>query len=145
MPKDDVGMDLRFGVDPELKRLLLACKELNSESHVTETSRRLLRKAALAEIAENSLDAITPVIRRVMKEELKVTENRLASITAKTSIAAATSMYLNYQVLGLVGIENPKALYEAARKKAVGFTRVPLDELHTEVMDENKRTLEEIL
>ncbi|MEI4908303.1 hypothetical protein Q8G40_29925, partial [Klebsiella pneumoniae] len=74
------------------------------------------------------MDTLTPLLRRIIKEEFKVSENRMAKIMAKTANAAATTMYMTYQALRDLGTRDMPKIYEAARKKGVAFVKTPLDE-----------------
>ena len=46
------------------------------------------------EIAEQSLGTINSIVRKVIRAELKATENRLAKLAAKTVIEAATCEHM---------------------------------------------------
>lgn len=120
---------MRFDVDDDLYKKIEACKTLANEQSNAETCRRLLLDATERQLIAAAKDTVTVTIRRVIKEEIKVTENRLAKIVGKTAIAASTAMYMCYQVLASLGIKDMSDIYQVARKKAVGFVKTPLDEI----------------
>ena len=100
--------------------------ELTGESK-PDTIRRLLRIAIELELADHSLGFVSPQIRRAVSESLKPFENRIVALTAKATIASATSMYTNLEYLGQSGKRDIKAVHEEARKRAVSYTRTPTD------------------
>ena len=117
--------EIRVLIDNELDIALKAQATRRKES-VAEIVRRLLKESLAKEIAEDSTYIISTTIRKTIRSELKLTENRIAKLVAKTSIAAATSMFLNYAVIkeGNLGLKiNSKELYEQARIKAVAYLR----------------------
>ena len=94
--------------------------------------RQILSTGLDTEIAEQSLEAITSVIRKVIRSELKGTENRLASLGAKTSIAAGTSEHMltvlfERSISGEVSEKQrqAKTIHEDARRKAVISLKQP--------------------
>jgi negative regulator of replication initiation len=123
---------MRFDVDQDLYQLVDACRARKDERSMSDTCRRLLKIAAEKEMLENGVDTLTPILRRILKEELKVSENRMAKIAAKAANAAATAMYMCYQVLGDLGVKNMPKIYEIARRKGVAFVKTPLDEMFIE-------------
>ena len=84
------------------------------------------------------MDTLTPILRKLIKEEFKVSENRIAKIVSKSANAAATAMYMCYQVLASLGTKNMPTIYEAARKKGVNFVKTPLDELMIDEKGSNR-------
>lgn len=127
---------MRFDVDDELYRMVEACKVMRGEERITDTCRRLLRDAAGKELLENNMDTLSPMLRRIIKEEFKVSENRLAKIVAKAANATATTMYMCYQVLRSLGTKDMPKIYEAARRKGVAFVKTPLEEM---LIDEDEK------
>jgi len=97
--------------------------------------RRILDAGLDAEIAEQSLGTITSVIRKVIRSELKSTENRLASLGAKATIAAGTSehMLTTLFVRSISGEisekqRQAKEIHDDARRKAVLSLKHPADD-----------------
>lgn len=120
---------MRFDVDEDLSLKIEACKVLLKKDNNAETCRTLLAEATERILINSGQDVLNSNLRRIVKEELKITENRLAKILSKASVAAASAMYMTYQALHSLGIENMKSVYEQARKKAVAFVKTPLEEL----------------
>ncbi|MEB8638356.1 hypothetical protein P4H32_32540 [Bacillus cereus] len=126
---------MRFDVDDELYLLLEGSRARKGEKNLADTCRRLLHDACKREGLEDGIDTLTPIIRKLIKEEFKVSENRIAKIVAKSANAAATTMYMCYQVLASLGTKNMPAIYQAARVKGVNFVKTPLDEM---IMEEKE-------
>ncbi|MCP1312100.1 ribbon-helix-helix domain-containing protein [Paenibacillus tyrfis] len=118
---------MRIRLEKDLDDQLSALAIRRGESKA-ELCRRLLRQAVAQETAKDGIDPILVAVRQAMADVLKPAEERLAKINAKTAIAAATGMYMNMQVYEEFG-KDSKALYEAARKKAVAFVKQPNDQL----------------
>lgn len=72
-------------------------------------------------------DVITQTNRRIIRDELKPVENSMAKISAKSAVAAATTMYLNVQTIQDMGKNDAVEIYEKARSKAVYYIRRPDD------------------
>lgn len=126
---------MRFDVDDELYLLLEGSRARKGEKNLADTCRRLLHDACKREGLEDGIDTLTPIIRKLIKEEFKVSENRIAKIVAKSANAAATTMYMCYQVLASLGTKNMPAIYQAARVKGVNFVKTPLEEM---IMEEKE-------
>lgn len=114
-------------LDAELEKMISLLVVAKGEAKA-ELMRRLLRKAAAEELANELNDYVLPQIREAVRSALTPVEERLAKINAKTSIAAATTMYTNVEVLGHLG-QDVRRIHENARKKAVAFLRLPMDQL----------------
>lgn len=97
------------------------------ETSMSDIARRILTNGLSEEYANKGIDAITKTIRRVIRDELKPVENRMAKLSAKGAVAAATSMYLNVQTIQDMGKNDAVELYEKARSKAVYYIRRPDD------------------
>lgn len=93
------------------------------EETVSAVARRLLTQSIAEESAANGKDVITSAVRSSMRDVMKPFEDRLAKISAKAAIAAATAMFLNTQCIADLGKNNAVELYQAARKKAVAYLR----------------------
>jgi hypothetical protein len=93
---------------------------------LASTVRRILIAGLNTEMAEQSLGIVTASIRKVIRAELKSTENRLASLGAKATIAAGTSEHMLTTLFerSLSGDTSEKqrqakAIHAEARKRAV--------------------------
>lgn len=107
-------------------------KEIKAIALVEDKDVSVLVRSVLNEFiqyyhAERGIDAITGTIRRVIRDELKPVENRMAKLSAKGAVAAATSMYLNVQTIQDMGKNDAVELYDKARSKAVYYIRKPDD------------------
>lgn len=110
----------------------LMSKEIKAIALVEDKDVSVLVRSVLNEFiqcyhAERGIDAITGTIRRVIRDELKPVENRMAKLSAKGAVAAATSMYLNVQTIQDMGKNDAVELYDKARSKAVYYIRKPDD------------------
>lgn len=85
--------------------------------------RRILAQYTAEESAANGRDVICSAVRSSMREVLKPVEDRLAKLSAKATMAAATSMFLNVQCIADLGKNNAKELYNDARGKAAAYLR----------------------
>lgn len=112
---------LHVRVSDELNRRInaLAAAEGTSKAEVI---RKILYQHTAENAAEESLDVVAETVRRVIRAELKPVEDRLAKISVKNTIAAATSMFLNMAALDSSG-QNSSEWYKTARKKAVSYLR----------------------
>lgn len=83
-----------------------------------------LRLAAEEKLSKNAasqgMDTILPMMRNVVQDEIKSQINRIAKMEAKTTKAAATSMYMILVLLHHFGMD-PKSIFEASEKKAVMY------------------------
>jgi len=91
-------------------------------------ARRLLTRVLAEESAASGRDVICSAVRSSMREVLKPVEERLAKLSAKATMAAATSMFLNVQCIADLGKNNAKELYNDARSKAAVYMRGKADE-----------------
>ncbi|MCX7884570.1 MAG: ribbon-helix-helix protein, CopG family [Caloramator sp.] len=119
---------LNFYLDEEIYNKLkaLACE---NETSIAEIARRILSEGLSIEHANKGVDALTQTIRRVIRDELKPVENRMAKLSAKAAVASASSMYLNVQAIADMGKNDAVEIYDKARKKAVAYVRMPADEM----------------
>lgn len=86
-------------------------------------ARNILEKGLTEESARDGIDVVTDAVRRALRDVLKPTEDRLAKLTAKAAVAAATAMYLNTQCIADLGKNNALELYQMARTKAVAYLK----------------------
>lgn len=112
---------IKFRVSKRTKVLFQNLAKSRGETEA-ELARRIITKAATQGALQDGLDELILVVRQSMKDVLKPTEDRLAAINAKTAIAAATSMYMNTQVIANAG-QDAKGIYEESRKKGVRFVQ----------------------
>ncbi|WP_338832856.1 hypothetical protein MHLNE_16060 [Moorella humiferrea] len=101
----------------------LAALSVRREESIAVTVRRLLSQAISEEAAADGKDVIIDAVRRAMRDVLKPAEDRMAKLAAKAAMAAATSMYLNTQVIGDLGRKDVLQIYSEARKRAVAYLR----------------------
>lgn len=118
-------IDQHVYFDPELYKLILAEVNTTGKSFA-QVVRELCRDGLTHKNALAGMDIIQSTLRSVVKDVLKPAEERLAKIEAKSAIAAATSMYLNLEVVSnITGQSDAIELYNNARKKAVSYVRTP--------------------
>lgn len=112
---------LHIKISDELNKRInaLAAAEGKSKAEIVRT---ILYKHTAEGAAEDSLDVVTETVRKVIRAELQRSEDRLAKIGVKNTLAAATSMFLNLAALD-GSAKNSTEWYQAARKKAVSFLR----------------------
>jgi len=95
-------------------------------------ARRMVEEVLAQKHAVEGMDMVTAALAKVVRRELKPVEDRMAKLTAKSAIAGATGMYLNYfviqQALGPKLTKSAKEVYEAARVKAVAYMKESGDE-----------------
>lgn len=103
------------------KALLDALKAQALREGVTVAAlvRRLLEEA----LAERSALHGQSALEKALRLALKPTEDRLAGLIAKAAHAAATSMFLNAQVLEDLGQRDVIEFYQQAKKKAAAYLR----------------------
>jgi len=114
-------------LDPDTEILLNAICEKRGEKKA-EVIRRYVKEAAEAEMALTfSADRLLTLVRRAVAETSKPFEERMAKLSAKSSIASATTMYTNLEVLGQLGKRDVREIHAEARAKAVSFVRSSKD------------------
>lgn len=119
------AVTIRFKKDTYQKLLILAQQRGEAVAVVV---RRIIEDVVANEMAVAAVDVVAATLRKTIRSELKLTEDRLAKLAAKAATAAATSMYLNTQALKDLGKHDALDLYQAARKKAVAYLREPVDD-----------------
>ena len=74
-----------------------------------------------------NIDMITKIIREQLRDVMQPSVERLAALSAKTCIQSATAAYLTAETINkfvpLQEQEDFIAVYEAAKKKAVEYTK----------------------
>lgn len=103
---------------------LIALKEHRSMNDVV---RSWVYEGLNAQVGKDNIDLITRIIREELKNILSPSVERLAALSAKTCVQAATSSYLNAEVIAnLLPLDQQqefKEIYERARKKGVYYTK----------------------
>lgn len=78
-------------------------------------------------VCASNIDMITGILRTQLRDVLKPSIERLASLSAKTCVQASTAAYLTAETVARFVPDNRqldvKDAYEAARKKGVDYTR----------------------
>jgi len=135
--KRQLGNPIPLRLDPETEVMIEALSRKRGESN-QEVMRRLLQRAAKEELlGEFAADTVLEYIRRAVQEVSKPFEERMAKLSAKASIAAATTMYTNLEVLGRMGRHDIREIHQEARKKAVAFVRSSADISDRENQDDD--------
>lgn len=114
--------EARFGITDSLHKKILAIQQLRGEEYLADVYRSLLEEAANRVLIEESLDMTLPMIRQAVRDQLKPMEERFAKILAKQAVAAATTMYLNNQLISDNGHDH-ELLYTESRKRAAAFVK----------------------
>lgn len=94
-----------------------ALADENEKTSMADIARRILNENLSVEYASKGIDAITQTIRRVIRDEIRPVENRMAKLSAKAAAASATSMYLNVETIADMGKNDAVEIYDKARKK----------------------------
>ncbi|MZP31213.1 hypothetical protein GTO91_16010 [Heliobacterium undosum] len=79
---------INIPVTTDMKRRLKSAAS-KQKKDVTGLVREMLQRALDEDAAVDGLDVVTSTVRRTVRSELKITENRLAKIAAKAAHAAA--------------------------------------------------------
>ncbi|MGB9860173.1 MAG: hypothetical protein ACPLQP_09600 [Moorellaceae bacterium] len=111
---------LHLGIDNDLDAKLRAEASRKGVS-VAVLVRDILKQALAEGAAIEGRDALDRAIRRAIKPDV----DRLAKLLVKSTMAGATAMYLNVQVLSDLGKHDAVNLYHLARKRAVEYLRLP--------------------
>ncbi|MBO8129274.1 MAG: hypothetical protein H0Z39_08775 [Peptococcaceae bacterium] len=119
--------EIHLRVEDDLHKQLKAFAKQRGEP-MAVVVRRLLRSALANQAAVDAVDVVSVAVRKVIRAELKPTENRMAKLAAKAAIAAATAMYLNTQTIEDLGKRDALDLYRRARVKAVAYLRASDDD-----------------
>jgi len=128
-PEKMIDLHIKLGKATMDKVTALASIRRETASSVI---RKILAAGLNAEIAEQSLETVTSAVRKVIRAELKSTENRLAALGAKASIAAGTSEHMLTTLFerSIAGDTSgkqrqAKEIHDDARKKAVSGLKQP--------------------
>jgi hypothetical protein len=128
-PEKMIDLHIKLGKTTMDKVITLAGIRRETASSVI---RQILATGLNTEIAEQSLETVTAAVRKVIRAELKSTENRLAALGAKASISAGTSEHMlttlfERSISGDISEKRrqAKAIHDEARKSAVSGLKQP--------------------
>lgn len=128
MPEIGAYDDLiRIKCDKKFKADLTAIAKRRGEN-LSDFCRRTLEAAMQEDNAKEGIDAITSIIRKVVKEQNKSFEDRFAAMIYKSTIPSATAMNLLLLYLENQG-EDVLAMYEESNVKAVAYANTPLRDM----------------
>lgn len=123
---------LRVSEDVHEKIKKIADKEGESISEIT---RRLIDDGLSLAIGNENKDVIASIVREELRAVLKPSIERLAKINSKSGHMSATAAFLNVQALmDLIPKEqrrDVRAMYEKARKMAVGYMKSTTEDFDT--------------
>ncbi|MBS3976621.1 MAG: toxin-antitoxin system HicB family antitoxin [Syntrophomonadaceae bacterium] len=108
----------RIRLTDDLHKRLQAAATRRGHS-VATLIRDILDQALTEGAAVDGREVLDKAIRRAIKPDIE----RLATLLAKSTIAGATSMYLNMQAIEDLGKTDATEMYQTARKKAVAYMR----------------------
>lgn len=98
-----------------------------SNISVAETVRRYTQETLNGQVNKDNLDLITRILREQIKVILERYFERIIALQAKTCVQAGTAAYLSAEALSSFVPDHLQKdfldTYEAARKKAVLYTR----------------------
>lgn len=86
---------------------------------VATVVRDILEQALSEGSAVEGREALDKAIRRAIKPDIE----RLATLLVRSTVAGATSMYLNVQAIADLGKNDAVEMYQGARKKAIAYLR----------------------
>lgn len=120
MPKQSrFKFRLDIGLDDDLAARLKA-EATRRELSIAVLVREILNRALSEEAAIEGREALDRAIRRAIKKDV----DRLAKLMVKSTMAGATAMFLNVQVLNDLGKHDAANIYHVARKKALEYLRL---------------------
>ncbi len=123
--------EIRTRLDENTYNSLKALANKRGES-MSVISRRILSENLGTAIAIDATDVLTSAVRKAVAQEIRQVENRLASVSSKAAIAAASA-----EICILSIIQSTNGLSEArlrevqnvARAKGVQYLRLPLKQI----------------
>lgn len=104
-------------------------KNIADRNHfsIAETVRRYTQETLNGQVNKDNLDMITRILREQIKVILERYFERIIALQAKTCVQAGTAAYLSAEALSSFVPDHLQKdfldAYEAARKKAVLYTR----------------------
>ena len=103
---------------------------------ISEITRRLIDDGLTLKVGNENKDILATIVREELQAVLKPHVERLAKINSKSGHMSATAAFLNVQALmSLVPKENQRpvrAMYEKARKMAVGYMKSKTEDFETD-------------
>lgn len=103
---------------------------------ISEITRRLIDDGLTLKVGNENKDVLATIVREELQAVLKPHVERLAKINSKSGHMSATAAFLNVQALmSLVPKENQRpvrAMYEKARKMAVGYMKSKTEDFETD-------------
>lgn len=91
--------------------------------------RKIISREIKSDAALTNQDALITAVRKAIRLELKNTENRLASLAAKTAITSATTENLVAYIVKHQSEHNLQEVRNACRKRGVAYVREPLEKI----------------
>lgn len=119
---------LTIRINNDIYIALKALADKRGESMAVVT-RRILSQSLQSNSALDATDILLSTVRKAVALELRQTENRLASICAKTAITSATTENLVTYMLKSYNEPNLQTVRSAARKRGVAYIREPLEQI----------------
>lgn len=97
----------------------LKATAIRKQLSVATLVRNILEQTLTEGAAVEGREALDNAIRRALRPDIE----RLAKLIVKSTVAGATSMYLNVQTISDLGKTDAVEIYQGARKKAVFYLR----------------------
>lgn len=91
--------------------------------------RKIISREIKSDAALTNQDALITAVRKAIRLELKNTENRLASLAAKTAITSATTENLVAYIVKHQSEHNLQEVRNASRRRGVAYVREPLEKI----------------
>lgn len=115
-------------VSDEVYQILKLQSEKNQTS-IAQICKKIIEQETRKEHALTAQDILLATMRKAIRLELKVTENRIANLSAKSAITSATCENISYLILKNQNQQNPSQVRDMARKRAVAYLRENLNDL----------------
>jgi negative regulator of replication initiation len=115
-------------IDNETYQLLVTLADKRGES-ISKIVRRILYENLESQVALEAQDALLSITRKAVARELRIVEDRLASLSAKAAITSASTENLVSYVLKLLYEPNIPGVRDACRKRGVAYVREPLNQI----------------
>ena len=123
----------RFSIsfDEETYTQIVKISEKTGKSYA-DVVRSLVQESLNVKVTTENMDFICSVIRSQLKSVLQPSVDRLAALSAKSCVQSATASFLTAETIAKFVPEHlqvpVKEEYEAARKKAVLYTKQKYDD-----------------
>lgn len=128
MPVNKYSHEVRVKLDDNTYLALKALAEKRNES-ISIVVRRILSRSLQSNTALDASDILLSTVRKAVATELRQTENRLASLSAKAAITAATAENLSAYILKQMNEPDINQVRNAARSRGVAYVREPLEKI----------------